>query len=93
MIPLLEQEHHGSRPSDLDPDEPGPLRHCTLDLPEVGGLDKGKCEPEVFKHAPEEAVGAAVDIARGDDVIPLLEQEHHGSRRSHAGGECKAVFG
>ena len=77
----------------LDPDKPGPPSHGALDLSDVGGFDEGKCEPEVLQHRAEKPVGAAVDVARGDDVISLLEKQHRSGRRAHTGGEGEAVFG
>src|SRR4029079_11889705 len=47
----------------------------------------------VFQHRSEEPVGAAVNVARGDHVIALFEQQHYRSRRAHTGGESEAIFG
>ena len=77
----------------LDPDKPGPPSHGALDLSDIGGFNEGKCEPEVLQHGAEKPIGAAIDVARGDDVISLFEQEHRRSRRAHTGGEREAVFG
>ena len=77
----------------LDPDKPGPPSHGALDLSDVGGFDEGKCEPEVLQHRAEKPVGAAINVARGDDVISLFEQEHRSGRRAHTGGKSEAVFG
>src|SRR2546422_6975091 len=66
----------------LDPDKPGAPSHGALDLADAGGFNEGKCEPEVLQHGPEKPVSAAIDIARGDDVIPLLEQQHRSGRRA-----------
>jgi len=77
----------------LDPDKPGAPSHGALDLSDLGSFDEGKCEPEVFQHCPEESVGTAVNVARGDHMIALFEQEHRSGRRAHTGGEGEAVFG
>ncbi len=77
----------------LDPDKPGAPSYGALDLSDAGGFNERKCESEVLQHGAEKPVGAAVDVARGDDMIPLFEQEHRSGRRAHTGGEGEAVFG
>ena len=77
----------------LDPDKAGAPSHGALDFSDVGSFDEGKCQPEILQHRPEEPVGAAVNVARGDHVIAPFEQEHRGSRGAHTGGEGEAVFG
>ena len=76
----------------LDPDKPGMPSHHALNLFDVGGFNKRKREAEVLQHAPKQPVGAAVDITRRNDVVPVLEQEHCRRRRPHAGGERQAVL-
>jgi hypothetical protein len=68
----------------LDPDKAGPSSYGALDFSDAGGFNERKCEPKVLQNGAEKPVSAAIDITRGDHVIPLLEQKHRSGRRAHA---------
>jgi hypothetical protein len=77
----------------FDPDKPGAPGRRALDFSDAGGFNKGKREPEILQYGAKKPIGAAVDVARGDNMISCFEQEHRSCSRAHAGGKSKAIFG
>src|SRR5215213_86467 len=87
-----EGEHRVGR--GLDPEQPrlGPERF--FDGGSIRGIRVGEVKPAgARKDLIEEAIGAAVEVVSGDDVVPRREEAHHRGRRSKPGGEGEAVFG
>jgi len=74
----------------LDPEEFGVRLHRVPDGVVVGGVDEVERQVVLLVHLREDAVGAAVHVVAGDDVVAGLEQVEHGVDRAHPGGERAA---
>lgn len=78
-------------PDAFDPDHFGIGSDGMLDRIEVGGGLEGDIDTGSVADAVEEAVGAAVDIASGEEVITLSEVHHRAVGGGHTGGVGQAT--
>ncbi len=77
----------------LDPHELCIVLHRVLDSVEVRGVDEVELEVVLLVHLREDAVGAAVDVVAGDDVIARFEEVEDGVDRAHPRRETAPVLG
>ena len=77
----------------LDPDHLGVGPEGLADLLGVGGVDEGRLDLHASGHLAEVAVGTAVEVVHGHDVVAGREQMGERRGRGQPGREGHGVLG